>query len=147
MSAADLGERGAQFLHLYSTHSRPVRLGVAVSGGADSVSLLHILHGLGVVLSVLHVNHGLRGFDSQNDELFVRSLSASLGLPVEVQQGPPAPGNLEAEARRIRRAFFTRSVTLPATRPKPFFFDFSAARAFAAWAAWHPLDTGFCGRC
>lgn len=103
-----LDERVAEFLHLYSTQSTPLRWGVAVSGGADSVVLLHILHRLSPDIVVLHVNHGLRGFDSQNDELFVRELATLLRCPIEVQQGPPAVGNLEAEARRIRHDFFRR---------------------------------------
>ena len=52
------------------------RLGVAVSGGADSVVLLHILHRLrsefACRLFVLHVNHHLRGAESDADESFVR---------------------------------------------------------------------------
>lgn len=106
MVTADISERVAQFLQLYSTRGEKLRLGVAVSGGVDSVTLLHILHHLGHDLTVLHINHALRGFDSQKDEEFVRSLAAALNLPIEVQHGPPAPGNLEAEARRVRQAFF-----------------------------------------
>ena len=75
--------------------------------------LLHILNGLkqenAIQLTVLHVNHLLRGFESQNDELFVRDLAASMGVPVFVVQGPPSPGNLEAQARRVRQEFFRRA--------------------------------------
>ncbi len=56
------------------------RIGVAVSGGADSVALLSVLVELrerfGYRLSVLHVNHGLRGAESDLDEEFVRGLRA-----------------------------------------------------------------------
>jgi tRNA(Ile)-lysidine synthase TilS/MesJ len=47
------------------------RVGVAVSGGADSVGLLRILlelhQELGIVLSVVHLNHQLRGAESDSD--------------------------------------------------------------------------------
>jgi len=86
------------------------RVGVAVSGGADSVVLLHILHSLAAQfaaeLSVLHVNHHLRGAESDEDERFVRALAGSLGLECLVEQAPVHEGNLEQAARDARRAFF-----------------------------------------
>jgi len=58
---------------------------VAVSGGADSVSLLHILvllqSRLEIKLSVIHLNHGFRGEESDKEELFTKNLSFRLGLP------------------------------------------------------------------
>ena len=47
---------------------------VAVSGGADSVALLHLLHTLGYPISVLHCNFHLRGEESDSDQLFVEKL-------------------------------------------------------------------------
>jgi tRNA(Ile)-lysidine synthase len=86
------------------------RLGVAVSGGADSVVLLHILHRLAgqleVELAVLHMNHHLRAAESEEDEAFVRSLAATMGLPFVGGQSYLSESNLEAEARRLRREFF-----------------------------------------
>src|SRR5713101_6682794 len=56
------------------------RVGVAVSGGADSVALLLLLlelrEKLGIVLSVVHFNHKLRGKASDADEKFVGKLAA-----------------------------------------------------------------------
>jgi tRNA(Ile)-lysidine synthase len=60
---------------------------VAVSGGADSVALLDILASLPELqlkLIVAHLNHSLRGAESDGDEAFVRELAAHYGLPCEV---------------------------------------------------------------
>ncbi|HEX7360257.1 MAG TPA: tRNA lysidine(34) synthetase TilS, partial [Bryobacteraceae bacterium] len=90
--------------------SSGARIGVAVSGGADSVALLHILHALTLDLLVLHVNHGLRDGESDADETFVRDLAASLALPIVVERAAPPSGNLEQAAREIRRDFFRRAM-------------------------------------
>lgn len=83
----------------------------AVSGGGDSVALLLLLarHSgeSGMSLTVAHVNHALRGADSDADERFVASLAARLGLPCVLLPGrPPAstPRPGEDLLRRIRRA-------------------------------------------
>jgi len=61
---------------------------VGISGGPDSVCLLHILHRLipeyGIELYALHVNHMLRGEDADLDELFVKEFCNSLGVPLRV---------------------------------------------------------------
>jgi tRNA(Ile)-lysidine synthase len=57
----------------------------AVSGGPDSVCMLHVLAGLraelGFELKVAHLDHGFRGEESRGDAAFVRDLAAGLGLP------------------------------------------------------------------
>jgi tRNA(Ile)-lysidine synthase len=89
-------------------------LGVAVSGGADSVCLLHILLELApaaeIALHVLHLNHGLRGAASAGDASFVEKLAADLGLPVHLDKTDlsAASENLEQAGRNARRAFFAR---------------------------------------
>jgi tRNA(Ile)-lysidine synthase len=64
------------------------RICVAVSGGADSTALLRALlarrEALGIVLSVLHVEHGLRGQAAVEDAAFVRALAEELDLPCEI---------------------------------------------------------------
>lgn len=88
------------------------RVGVAVSGGADSTALLHALveiaPRLGLYLEVLHLNHGLRGQESDGDEAFVRQLAARLDLPVSVERADlgDASGSLEERGRYARCAFF-----------------------------------------
>jgi len=87
-------------------------VGVAVSGGADSVCLLHALTALrprwNLRLSVLHLNHNLRGEESDGDAEFVRALAAELGLPFTVGEAHPgsADDNLEQAAREARLKFF-----------------------------------------
>jgi tRNA(Ile)-lysidine synthase len=91
------------------------RIGVAVSGGADSVVLLHVLHRLrsefGCELIVLHVNHHLRAAESDADESFVRGLARELGLTIAVEQASPPDSRIEQQTRDIRRAFFRRAMT------------------------------------
>ena len=92
------------------------RVGVAVSGGADSVALLRILlelrGELGIVLSVVHLNHKLRAEESDADEVFVRELAAEHGLEVVCEsrdvKGHAAEKklSLEAAARELRYEFF-----------------------------------------
>ncbi|MCU1242447.1 MAG: tRNA(Ile)-lysidine synthase [Candidatus Acidoferrum typicum] len=92
------------------------RVGVAVSGGADSVALLLLLidlrKQLGVVFSVAHFNHKLRGKDSDKDERFVAKLAAKYGLVFHSEQLDVAAkakrdkANLEDTARRARYGFF-----------------------------------------
>jgi tRNA(Ile)-lysidine synthase len=96
------------------------RIGVAVSGGADSVALLRLLleprEQLGIVLSVAHFNHQLRGKASDGDERFVAKLAARHGLPFFVARENVAAkakqqrANLEETARRSRYSFFERLV-------------------------------------
>jgi tRNA(Ile)-lysidine synthase len=97
----------------YSMTTPRNRVAVAVSGGPDSVCLLHVLHELssklGVTLQVAHLNHKLRAEESDQDEGFVAGLAANLGLPfyrAETAVGDQ-PGNLEQNARRARRSFFS----------------------------------------
>src|SRR5262245_29337844 len=74
---------------------------VAVSGGSDSVGLLRMLHGLGpglgLELSVAHLDHGVRGDAARADAEFVASLAGSLGLPFDLGQWRPVrAGHFEA---------------------------------------------------
>ena len=75
---------------------------VMVSGGPDSVALLRVLVELGGQTMVLHVDHGLRGEESQEDAEFVRKLCSQLEVPCEVRRLKVEGGNLQEEARRGR---------------------------------------------
>lgn len=86
---------------------------VGVSGGADSVALLHLLAGAGFrELVVCHLDHRLRGRASTADARFVGQLAERLGLPCEigreqVQERMSARGeSMETAARNARHEFF-----------------------------------------
>lgn len=87
----------------------PAGIVAAVSGGPDSVALLRALAEIGVQpLLVAHLNHQLRGTDSDADEAFVRQLADSLHLKFHCHrldvsaQVRQEKGNLESVARRLR---------------------------------------------
>jgi tRNA(Ile)-lysidine synthase len=92
------------------------RVGVAVSGGADSVALLRLmieLRGeLGLVLLIVHFNHNLRGAESDADEQFVGNLSVSHGLEFLTESSDVKTYaaekklSLETAAREVRYEFF-----------------------------------------
>jgi tRNA(Ile)-lysidine synthase len=94
------------------------RAGIAVSGGADSVALLRVLlelrQEIGVVLSVVHFNHNLRGTESDEDERFVAGLAMRHDLEFHVERGDvkKLAGEMhlstEAAARELRYQFFLR---------------------------------------
>jgi tRNA(Ile)-lysidine synthase len=71
-----------------------------VSGGADSSALWHALRELGYAVSALHVNHGLRGAESDEDARFCAEI-----LGADVVEAPPAA--TEAELRDLRYSFAT----------------------------------------
>ena len=83
---------------------------VALSGGADSVALLHALRALGYPVQAFHLNHCLRGAESDRDEAFCRALCARLGVELTVERVDVAAaareqGNgVEETARRMRYA-------------------------------------------
>ena len=82
---------------------------VGVSGGADSVALAHILIKLGYNVTIAHLNHGLRGKDSDKDADFVKTLAQKWKVPfVTFKVTIPKKGNLEEQARNIRYEFLEK---------------------------------------
>jgi tRNA(Ile)-lysidine synthase len=75
---------------------------VMLSGGADSVCLLDVSVRLGARVEALHVNYGLRGEESDEDERFCRELCERLGVTLHVERVTIGSGNLQAEAREAR---------------------------------------------
>jgi tRNA(Ile)-lysidine synthase len=105
-----------------SLFSPGLRLAVGLSGGADSVALVRDLarrsRELGLVLHAVHLHHGLRGAEADNDLAFARDLADSLGLPFHEKridtaaeaQPDSATGKaaetIEEAARRLRYRWF-----------------------------------------
>jgi tRNA(Ile)-lysidine synthase len=94
------------------------RVGIAVSGGIDSVALFRLLlelrHELGIVLSAVHFNHKLRGAESDADQEFVSGLAREHDLEFFCESGDTARlaneehRGIEAAARELRYEFFWR---------------------------------------
>lgn len=113
-----LAERIAKYIRRQELLKAGDRVGVAVSGGVDSVALLRLLlelrKELGVVLSAVHFNHKLRGADSDADEQFVSALAHEHKLEFHSDSGEVAAHaaeqhlSLEAAAREKRYSFFTK---------------------------------------
>lgn len=89
---------------------------VALSGGADSVMLLHYLSGIeGLEVVAAHYNHCLRGAESDRDELFVKSLCKKMGIKCLVGRGDVAAFacnsgmGIEEAARTLRYEFLSET--------------------------------------
>ncbi len=92
---------------------------VAISGGADSVCLLHILYSLkdelGITLRAAHLNHNLRGEESDRDEQFVRRLCEKFDIPLTVgsadikTEAEKRGESIELAARNIRYEFLKKN--------------------------------------
>ncbi len=77
---------------------------VAVSGGSDSLALLHLLHAAGIApLTAITVNHHLRE-EAAAEAHYVKEVCTILGVRHEILDVKPDRGNLQAEARRARYA-------------------------------------------
>ena len=97
------------------------RLCIAISGGADSVALLLTLHAansakhdsLGAGLSAVHINHHLRGEESNADQQFVEDLCIGLDIPLHLHQADiperiaTTSEGIEEAARNARYEFFS----------------------------------------
>src|ERR1700687_1516133 len=100
-------EQVAATISRYSMLPPDARVIVAVSGGPDSVCLLHVLRELNIqVVAIAHLNHKLRGAQSDEDECFVAAMAHEAGLDFYFAVANIRGGNLEQTARRTRREFF-----------------------------------------
>lgn len=90
---------------------------VGVSGGADSIALLHVLNSikdeLGITIFVCHINHNLRGEESLRDENFVRNFCKNIDITpevfsVDVKGSVEKHESIEERARKIRYSCFEK---------------------------------------
>lgn len=94
---------------------------VGVSGGADSVALLHLLHAAEIPVAAAHVNYGLRGDESDGDEQLVSELCAQLNIPLytrrtNLEELHSVHNNLQNAARGFRFRFFDEILRKEAMR-------------------------------
>jgi tRNA(Ile)-lysidine synthase len=84
------------------------KLLVAVSGGVDSVVLVHLLRRCGYTIGIAHMNYKLRGTDSDLDENFVAALADERNVPVHVAVSPiePNAAGIQEKARELRYTWF-----------------------------------------
>ena len=111
-------QRVLGFIQEHQLVSDGEKLVVAVSGGADSVCLIHILANLReelkLELHVAHLNHQLRGADSDADADYVADLARQLGIPATIEKrdvkGYQARERLSPEeaAREVRYRFLAQ---------------------------------------
>lgn len=115
MLSSDLKNSVKNTIERYSMINKGDTVIAAVSGGADSVALLYVLYSLknelGFSLAACHVNHNLRGEESDGDERFVRRMCRFLDIPlyvasIKVTDLRQKHDSLEECARRLRYEFF-----------------------------------------
>jgi tRNA(Ile)-lysidine synthase len=112
-----LSARVLKFIREHNLLGEDRLLVVGVSGGADSVCLLHVLaelrNTLGIKLHIAHLNHMLRGAESDADADYVSSLARKLGIPAAIERRKVKAYqkqhhlSVEEAAREIRYAFFS----------------------------------------
>src|SRR5579871_6082626 len=107
-TASKMLDRIAGFIARHQMFPPGARVGVAVSGGAESVFLLEALRELAprwnLRLSVIHLDHRVRGASSCADAAFVKNLADHHNLPFHFRQAdvPAIQDNLEQAARGVR---------------------------------------------
>ncbi len=100
--------------HTLSGMPKDTPILLALSGGADSRALLHMLLEYGAPLSLAHVDHGIRGEASERDSIFCKTLAKEAGLPFYLlKEDVPALAEknhlgIEEQARGVRYEFFEK---------------------------------------
>lgn len=84
---------------------------IALSGGADSIVLMHLLIELGYQTGAVHINHKMRGLDSEEDTFFCKSLCEKLIIPLYIVDLPDEiknSGDFQEKARTFRYSTFNK---------------------------------------
>lgn len=114
INPADLERKTAHFIRQNALFTTDDRLLVALSGGADSVALVHILLRLGYACEAAHCNFHLRGAESDRDAAFVKQLCQKLGIGLHLTDfnttGYASAHHLSIEmaARQLRYQWFDK---------------------------------------
>ncbi len=121
MATESLKEKVLETIKRYSMIEPGDRVLVALSGGPDSVALLHILKDLqsrlGISLLAAHLNHGIRGEEAEEDARFSKELAESLGIPITIKKADVLnfksrhKHSLEMAAREVRYHFLTETAS------------------------------------
>jgi tRNA(Ile)-lysidine synthase len=111
-------DRVLKFIQQNHLVSSPLKIVVAVSGGPDSVCLLHTLYQLRkelkISLHIAHLNHGLRGEESEQDAEYVAELAKKLDIPATIEKRDVTAYqdefrlSLEEAAREVRYNFLAQ---------------------------------------
>jgi len=114
-SSNTLEKRVSGFIREYGLLSGGEKVLVAVSGGQDSVCMLHVLNNLretlDIQLHIAHLDHGLRGDESGADAGYVESVAAAFGIPATIEKKDvsewreKSKTSLEEAAREVRYRF------------------------------------------
>ena len=100
-------KRTAEFIKRHSLLRGGDAVLVGVSGGADSVALLHLLAALAPAMKLTvyaaHFNHGIRGAEADGDEAFVRTLCENMGIPLYCGRGD-VPALAKAKGQTLEQA-------------------------------------------
>ncbi|MEA3442225.1 MAG: tRNA lysidine(34) synthetase TilS [Chloroflexota bacterium] len=114
----NLESRLIDFIQQHNLISPGETVVVGVSGGADSICLLCLLdkwrNKLDIKLHIAHLNHGLRGIESEADATYVADLASSFSIPITIDKQDVVAYkaqkkcSLEEAARELRYAFFAK---------------------------------------
>lgn len=120
MKASNVLDIAYKTIKKYNMLNQGDKVVVGVSGGPDSLCLLHLLnhlkHETGIELYAAHVNHGLRGESADQDERFVKDFAEDLGIGVSVKRidikdyAKRNKVTLEEAGREARYSYFNEIV-------------------------------------
>ncbi|MBK7789914.1 MAG: tRNA lysidine(34) synthetase TilS [Saprospiraceae bacterium] len=99
-----------RFLYTENLNPASDSILIGISGGVDSVVMAHLFINSGFKIALAHVNYGLRGIESDQDEELVRAYASTWKVPVYVIAYPNVPatkGNFQENARNFRYQWFS----------------------------------------
>ena len=116
-----VNEKAKKAIEKYAMLKKGDRVIVGLSGGADSVCLLHFLNSIkseyDLTIVSAHINHGIRGEEAENDALFSKNFSEKLNVQFEflnadcIKESNETGESVETAGRRIRYDFFSSLAT------------------------------------